>query len=398
MPTVIQHLSASPAWPQNTGLLLSMLLLFSPMLHAMADDATACTQGSTAVTLEFDSGSRWQLCLRVNPRWGMQLDSLYWLPPGAIADAPDYRVFERLSLAGLQLRGDDGLWHENLLTHAAFGLQPTDHCPDGESALDVSLDAGNADLQTRVCILEQDIGHMTFIRGFPSQRQDSARLSVTLGFGTLRWLQMIEFAENGQINTGLSLSGRLNRFENQDIGRPVGIAMTHSWRIEPGIGQADQIDEFEMSDWLHNTFRRVVGSRTLRVEQQRELNRQTHRRWLLRAADSGRGYLLDPQHAINDISVDSSVSAPFAVAVARDCEQLFADNSAQHDQCGDKLSDFLNQESLPGQELAVWYSQTARLQADSDDWPLIRSRYDGFTLLPFDFLAENPGFEPRTSQ
>jgi len=109
------------------------------------------------------------------------------------------------------------------------------------------------------------------------------------------------------------------------------------------------------------------------------------------------GYYLDPQSSGFDFvsRQDNWASFDLSVTRAEPCERFASNNTSVIVDCGNSLDQFVNGESITGEDTVVWFSLARQLLPKAEDYPVISTREASFKLIPFDWSASTP-FTPLT--
>ncbi|MFC5146971.1 hypothetical protein [Streptomyces aureoversilis] len=161
------------------------------------------------------------------------------------------------------------------------------------------------------------------------------RIVSELAAGWYRYVTEWRLADDGTI---------LPRFGFSAVTNPCTcLAHTHHvyWRLDLDVGgsTANRVDEFDDA----------TGWTPVRLETQRTRNPAGHRQWRVVAPATGRGYALVP--GANDGTADAYGVADLWVLRYRGTEI----DDGQPSDTRAHIGDFVNGESVDGQDLVVWY-------------------------------------------
>jgi len=367
--------------------------------HAQADN---CEENP--LTHQFDSGASWELCWRIDELNALEVTRVHYTAPGE----PGRQVLDSIGLATALIQYDNNTQPDNLLV-------PT--TTDNTSLLPMSAEncsgtplTDQQSQQPAVCQVARDLGNLTRYTTQPVIRRQAVSLISSLNTGSHTLGVRYTFTEDGRIDPDVSFSGRLNRFVNDpDFGSPILVdgklganaSLYFLWRIDFNLNETpnnDVITEFQFEPDTQG--RKLAQTTQLEVETLRKISPETFRGWQISDLDQSAveggmtriGYYLDPQQSGLEFRNRELnwTQFNFAVTVKKDCERWSLDNSVLSPDCGVDLDDFVSGELLAGADPVIWYSITNRLIPNSADWPAIRSRLTGFSLLPFDWSASSP--------
>jgi len=367
---------------------------------ALGQDAD-CGQG-VALQHTFGSGASWSLCAEASGVNGLQVFKTFYRAPGDLQRS----VLAEAQLSQILLHYHDSSFEEPQLAPP----QPSTDSATGSEIValtDLNCDGqilGTALQPNSICERIISNGILAMYDQRPSIRTEAWELSSTITRETLTWNIAWTFTEDGQVRPRLSLSGRSSRrnsneqFAQQtraDIPAMTRASILSTWRLVPALDTdaPDSVEQFDFPLDVASGNIRPMQITPLVREALQTMNRENFRGWRI-VDESGAGYYLDPSN--NGFSYTSSTHnwANYALAITREkgCERYALGNNANSPdgECGTNLDDFVNDESLTGASIVLWFNQTRHLDPGIEDWPVLRDIQIGFELLPFDWTATSP--------
>lgn len=410
--TTIMRFSA-----MRTGLLACFVLFVATLLWWQLPQrlvqAGTCANGS-AIDETFTTGARWELCWSEQTHEGIVLSDLYYTPP----DGPRRKVLKTAALSQIEVLYDDGraaLHHVGSpgLGGAQLLSLTAAECPAG-----TLLHGGD---RTVLC---QQVGPRGYLyKYYTVQRQGQALTLFSVSqIGQLLYIVQWRFFDDGTIEPQVADGGRLLRLgtdgaygwpvtgdnvgDNVDETPQVGIGYitNYWWRLDFDLaenGANDFVDEFNVNPISNNT-QLATSVTTLNTETGRTTDPTSKRSWRVRdgAITNPDGhaisYHLEPKQA--GYRYQGPATEPWSqhdlyATVAQPCERLPIDNGmtlADPATCSDHIAAFVNDESLAGADVVLWYRITTHRLPRPEDTPVLGVEWHGYQLLPRDWTAQNP--------
>ncbi|HRW03463.1 MAG TPA: hypothetical protein P5121_00105 [Caldilineaceae bacterium] len=354
------------------------------------------------VAKTFTNGARWQLCWEQRNLDGIVLRKVYFTPPGGIQT----QVLALASISQVHVPYDDNSARFHDITDDGFGNENLNDLTPEECLGGTLLKDGAKDV---LCQQVQLRGHAVKGLGIEEQGEWLSLFSVSTS-GEYNYIPVWRFLDDGAIEMVMGATGKLQRFTNtSDFGWPVradgtlGTSHIHNyyWRLDFDLGEKADDDLVEEFNYLVEagavTPRRILGVTPLTTESGRSLARQSMRSWRIRdgALTNVHGrpisYQLEPmQIGHRDVGPANEpwTANDFYVTKFKACEKYVSHNP-QIDGCGNNLADFVNGESLVGADLVLWYGLTFHHIPRDEDEAYMHAHWDGFRLVPRDWMAEN---------
>jgi len=398
-----------------TELMLVQFFFFAlALFYASSAVSQSCTdvvdgQGTSLSPSElehqFDSGARWQMCWHVDAQTGLTLSNIAYGAP----QEPVRKVLQSASLAQILLKYDEDRSAKQVLSEVGLGLSQH-RVADALSCLAGEIHSGENN--SAICVKLRNKNSLTSLRRSESIRRHELSLHAFSTVGSQSFEQVWRFSEDGQIIPAVRMGGELDRFTHQtEYGSPVkdlrplaaNASLLYTWRLNFNIADTEKNDLVEQVEFVpheNNTVRRSIDTQLIGVESFHRVNRTRFRGWLVKDEDlsSGStgatriGYYLDPQSSGFDFVSRIMNWANYDLAVSRNrqCEQLASGNDRYNSNCGNDLDDFVNGESLQGEDVTVWFSLARQFLPRAEDYPAISTAEAGFKLIPFDWSASTP--------
>ncbi len=366
---------------------------------------TQAQEGNCSVGLylaeTLPTGTRWDLCWAVQPQEGVVLSEIHYTPPAG----ERRKILQEANLAQIEVIYDDAratLYHASApgLGGAQLLMLNAADCPAGQL-----LSAEN-----RALLCKQTAARGYLYKYYAQQRQgDAFTLFSASEIGQQLYLVQWRFQDDGTIEPTVGDGGRLLRQGGDaQYGWPVnatgtvgiGYLINYWWRLDfdiGGNGPNDIVEEFAVNPATNNT-QRIATATTLTSEGGRATDPDQKRSWRVRdgALSNSDGhaisYHLDPKAA--GYRDEGSATQPwrqhdFYATVARPCERLAIRNPAAGEGCADNVAGFVNGEDLAGADIVVWYRATTHRLPRAEDLPVLAVQWQGFQLLPRDWMAQN---------
>jgi len=392
-------------------LFLYLLLGFKPSEALTCDSipsqsSNLTTNSATAnpITLEFQSGARWELCWHVDDQSGLILSQLHYGGP----TMPVRKIMDSASIAQIVFQYDEDTNATHLVSEYGLGGEHWDdnalNCPDGEKIL------GS---QHNICVKQRELNLLARARHYRSLPRNEFTLQATSTIGLEKFIQLWHFSEDGELKPAVIYSGKVSRYTtNASFGSKVdnsgrfasNATLLVNWRLDFNIDDSpnnDVVDEFNFLSESSSDLKKRMTTTPISTESFRKINNTDFRGWRISDQDisSGEnglesptriGYYLDPQPSGYRLTSDNAAWTEFDFAVTnfKECETLASLNTISNQQCGANLNDFVNGEQV--NDPVVWFSLTRHFTPSKEDFPAIRSNRIAFSLIPFDWSASSP--------
>lgn len=376
---------------------LTLLWLFSGISTGVAANDGECAEGEL-LEHTFASGAHWALCADVQSVHGLQVSAVHYQAPGDRLRSVLHRAHLGQILLHYHNRAQASAQINNPPNNLHRLLGMTDANCDGEPLL---LKDGDHALCSQI----EANPFLAKYSQRPSLHGQNWQLSAAIQQGLLTWTMSVTFSEDGQITPAVSASGRASEFSSDPgVAQPIQALSTGivratalvTWRLvfDLDTDAFDAVEEFEFPLVITQGNRRPMQVRQFSNEAYSSVNRETFRGWRVLDRTSGAGYYLDPANSGFSYSNNQSNWAQFDLAVTRyqDCERYASGNPPTQlaSDCGESLDDFMSGELLADTHPTLWFSQSKTFNPSNEDWPVIGSFHQEFTLMPFDWTPSSP--------
>lgn len=389
------------------GLLLLLLLLALatawPSAPALA--APSCS-GIHLIEETFPSGARWRLCWDVRSREAVVYRELHYTPAGG----SEQKVLEEASLAQIHVPYDDnGARFHDITDYGAGGGNLNDltsaDCPGGVLLQDGSKDVICRRVERRGAAWDAALGQ---------EQGWLLELFSVSHIGAYNYIPSYRLYDDGTVEVVMGATGQLQRFEYNDpgateIGWPlnasatrIGISHIHNYyfRLDFDLGGTATDDVVEQIDVLADASRatRVKTVTPFTSEAAADVAPSALRSWRVRDAvlQNGNGHALSYElvplesgHRDEGPAYEPFTHDDFYVTRYSPCEQ-YASHNNQLLGCGDDLQDFVDGESLLGQDVVLWYGLTFHHIPRDEDENRMHAHWNGFRLEPRDWSDATP--------
>lgn len=365
---------------------------------------TINTTAANPITLEFQSGAKWELCWYVDDQSGLVLSNLHYGGP----TMPVRKIMDSAFIAQIIFQYDEDTHASHLVSEHGLGGkhwdENTSNCLNGEKI---------AGLLHTICLKQRELNLLARARHYRSLPRNEFILQATSTIGLDKFIQLWHFSEDGELKPSVSYSGSVSRYTNDaNFGTKVdntghfasNATLLVNWHLDfniDGSPDNDVVDEFNFLSESASDLKKRMTITPISTESFRKSKSTDFRGWRISDQDisSGEngldsptriGYYLDPQPSGYRLSNGSSAwtEYDFAVTQSKECEILASSNTFASDQCGASLNDFVNGEQI--NDPVIWFSLTRHFTPSKEDFPAIRSNHIEFSIIPFDWTASSP--------
>lgn len=349
-----------------------------------------------SVDVTMTIGARWEMCWERDAKKGMALKQITFTPKNGTRTL----ILESASLAQIFISYDDNGTKQHVVTDKGLALSALNatECPNGTRRQDAN---GNA----VVCQIVRPRGYAwRGTKHFDNHVQgQSLVLYATSHVGSDTFVHQWRFDDDGSIYPQLGVTGKLSATQtsNATTGWALGASNTRFqtnrfisayWRLNFDIGTSAN-NVFEEFNYSGVSLTRTQTLTPFFIESETTISPSTMRFWRVKnsALNNANGhnisYQIVPNHTAMHRSSESFTRSDVYVTNNRSCEQFVSRNPTTPI-CGETIVDFLNAESLS--DVVVWLGTTTHHVARDEDEPHIRTRWQGFSLLPRDLVASSP--------
>jgi hypothetical protein len=401
----VRHLQALPRWRWLISGMLGLLVLGGALLWLggrsgllEAQSGYACSS-AYRIDVTLPTGARWDMCWEQRSLEGIVLHDIHYTPPGG----PRRLILASAGLAQIHVPYDDnGARFHDVSDYGLGGqflldLSP-EECPEGRL---LSYYTKNV-----LCLQTPQRGYAYKYFNRHIQGHELRLFSVSVS-GDYNYISAWRFTDDGVIEPTVGAAGKLQRYGSSErygwrtAPNRVPISHTHNyyWKLDFDIdGLAnDLVEEIEFI-YEDGGRKLALDVEPIRVESARSVNPESMRSWRIRdkvsVNEEGHAisYHLDPiqvGHQFVGPAFEPWTHNDIYVTAVRNCERFTSHNPTVNG-CGADVTQFVNGENVDGADIVVWYGISFHhLPRDEDelDMPV---HWDGFQILPRDWMAESP--------
>jgi len=350
------------------------------------------------------NGATWDLCWSQDDKEGVRYHHVFYTP----ANGTRRMVLFDASIAQIHVPYDDngaryhdvsdfGLGADNLVN-----LQASE-CPGGQLGY----------YNTKAAMCQQVIeGGPAFRNSTNTKQQSYLKVFSISDVGEYLYASDWKFYGDGRIIPSIQATGSLQRFGNvgdEDHGwlmsdtseGAVGLAHMHNfyWRLDfdlDNTGTNDTVQEINYSDYAGKRYRAMT---TFTEEAARSLSPTSMRSWLVKDGNTtnDKGHDISYEIRLNQAgqreigpSNEPFTFNDFYVSKTKTCERVASHNDRVFPDCGTKnLNEFVNGESIQGQDIVTWVGVSFYHMPRSEDSPYMDAHESTFEIIPRDWHASN---------
>lgn len=367
-------------------------------------DRQSLSTSATPITLDFQSGARWELCWEIDHHSGLVLSQIHYGGP----EMPLRKIMDSASIAQIVFQYDEDTTASHLLSEFGLGGE---HWNEG--ALNCTHGEWIAGNKHNICLTRRELNLLARARHYQSLPRNEITLTAMSTIGLNNFQQSWRFSEDGELKPALAYSGKITRYTtDSSFGSKVdntdrfasNATLLVNWRLNFNINDTpknDDIHEFNFISDSASDLKKKSTIKAIEHESFRKTNNSDFRGWRISDRDFSSGdnshdsptrigYYLDPQPSGYRLVTKDSSWTEYDIAITnqQECEKLASKNHVIHQDCGNNLTEFVSGESI--QDPVVWFSLTRHFSPSKEDFPAIRSNPIEFSLIPFDWSASSP--------
>jgi len=399
------------------ALLAGGLVLTAPAAATAQTVTEASCSGDSLVSETLDSGSSWQMCWRIDSYRGLVLDKVAYQPRD---DAAPIMVLDSIALAQLNVPYDTGATEYNDVTTYQVGgrrLQAIEavDCPTGEVRTSW-VDAARGEIPA-ICIGEEDSGiaYRSFIARdalYAAQGTDLVLHTVSR-IGWYEYQTEYRFHDDGEISVNLGATGDLSPNDYVNVinqGWPIApgqedFAVNHYhsafWRVDFGIdsGANQVVEKFATvptgeygttGDTGHTAILETSLTEITNETKTMGSNREAYRVVnpdSLNADGHARSYeIIVPRDQAYNLNPETDFDIAFTSAKS---DEVHASYNLIPSKAGQMVTDYIADGETLSDPVAWVNVGFHHINRDEDQSPM-PIHWQGFTLYPRDFAAQNP--------
>jgi len=388
----------------NKKLLAVACILLSILSVSKVSAAEFCAD-EYYIDQTMPNGTRWDMCWTHDAAQGVRYHNIHYTPK----DDSRRMVLYDASVAQIHVPYDDngaryhdvsdyGLGDENLLSLSAGDcVGGTRSYYNSKAAICRSMSKdGSAYRHNEV-------------------RQDLHMLKVFSVSRVGEYLYAAEwrFYSDGRIVPSIIATGALQRYGGASAEQhgwliagtsSIGLSHMHNfyWRLDFDLnrsGSNDQVQEINYSEYAGKRYRQMTSFNN---EVARSVNPTTMRSWLIKDGDSTnrKGHSISYEIRMNESgqreigpSFEPFTENDIYISKSKSCEKVASHNKRVYDCATDNLDEFVNGESIQGQDIVAWVGVSFYHMPRSEDAPYMDAHVSSYEIVPRDWHTVNPSLD-----
>lgn len=384
-------------------LLSISVFILSALFGAQAMAAEFCGD-EYYINQTLPNGSKWDMCWTYDANQGVRYRHIFFQAP----DQERRMVLYDASIAEIHVPYDDngaryhdvsdfGLGGDNLLNIAAS------ECVSGTRAYH------NGEAKLCKQILKDGSAYRS------SDNRDDLhymKLFSVSKVGEYIYMPEWTFYSDGRMQPRMVATGALQRFgnsANEQYGwliadNKVGLSHMHNffWRLDFDLDGTGENDVFQELNYSASGGKRYATVNQFTTEAARSVNPQTMRSWLVKDGNTtnSKGHAIAYEIRLSEAGqrevgpdYEPFTHNDIYLTKVHDCERIASHNTRIHSCDTDNLSEYVNGESLQGQDVVSWVAVSFYHMPRSEDAPQMDSHVSKFDLIPRDWHATNPALD-----
>lgn len=378
-------------------------LFFAILIGSNATAAEFCAD-EYYIDQTMPNGSRWDMCWTHDANQGVRYHHIHYTPKNETRRMVMYDA----SVAQIHVPYDDngaryhdvsdfGLGDENLLSLSAGDC----------------LNGARGYFNGKGAVCRQLIKDGTAYRNAGS-RSDLHMLKVFSVSRVGEYLYTAEwrFYSDGRIVPSILATGALQRFggiDKEEHGwliasnsdNRIGLGHMHNfyWRLDfdlNGTSENDVVQEINYSQYAGRQYRQITQFSN---ETARSVNPASMRTWLVKdgSTTNRKGHSIGYEVRLFESgqreigpSFESFTENDFYVSKSKDCEKVASHNRRVYTCNTDNLKEYVNGESIQGQDIVVWVGVSFYHMPRSEDAPYMDAHVSQYEIVPRDWHTINP--------
>ncbi len=351
--------------------------------------------------------ARWDMCWEHRNREGIVLHKIHYTP----RNGGRRMILNEAAIAQIHVPYDDnGARYHDVTDYGLGGgymaQLAQNECPGGQLLT----------FNRKPVLCQQTEANDTAYRYGTDQLAGNALSLFSVSkIGAYHYIPVWRFLDNGAIEPGIGATGALQRFGDSSKARygwltgdnKISLAHLHNffWKLDFDLAGTRSDDYVEELNFTQENGQTKRTNRRYSSETASRVAPRTLRRWRIAdgniKATNGQPIAYEirlHQAEHQDIGPDSE---PFThndlyVTHYRNCER-FASHNPTNTGCAENLADFVNGESLSGQDIVVWPSTTFYHMPRAEDAPIMDAHWSFISLTPLDWHDQNPLSDAQAS-
>lgn len=347
-----------------------------------------------------ESGARWDMCWTHDNNHGIRYHHIYYTPKNGTRRM----VLMDASIAQIHVPYDDnGSRYHDVSDYGLGGgylrSMSSAECLNGTLR---QYGAKNA-----VCTQVKKMG-AAYRVGENVAEANALKVFSVSKVGAYVYIPQWLFYDDGRIEPSILATGSLQRFNNNAAAQgwlvsegKIGLSHMHNyfWRLDFDLNGTATNDVAKEINYTASAGKLSRALTTFSGETARSVSPSSRRSWLIsdgsqrNAKNHLMGYeirLSEAGHKEIGPANEAYTHNDFYVTRANDCEQIASHNSRINSGCSDSLDQFVNGQSLSGQDLVAWVGISFYHMPRSEDYPKMDAHSNQFEIIPRDWHDKNP--------
>ncbi len=345
--------------------------------------------------------SRWDMCWEHRSREGIVYHHVFYTPKNGARE----QILYQAAIAQIHVPYDDnGARYHDISDYGIGGGYMHDlkaaECPGG------SLKQFSGKKVICQQVENRGLAHHS---SSESLQGNALSLFSVSSVGAYHYIPQWRFYDDGTIEPSMGATGSLQRFGNSgdttrgwimDSNNRVGIAHLHNffWRLDFDLGSSGSDDFIEELNFNLQSGKRQRTATQFFSETAREVNPASLRSWRIVDGNSTNSnahkksfeiLLAESGHKDKGPSSEPFTHNDFFVTKSDSCEK-FASHNPTTNGCKRNLAEFVNGQSISGQDIIVWVGLTFYHMPRVEDAPHMDAHWNHFHIVPRDWHASNP--------
>ena len=223
------------------------------------------------------------------------------------------------------------------------------------------------------------------------------------------------FYSDGRIVPSILATGALQRFGGAELEpqgwlmagggtNRIGLSHMHNfyWRLDFDLndtGDNDSVQEINFSEYGGKRYRQLTNFTS---EAARSVNPASMRSWLIKdgAATNRKGHNIAYEVRLSESGqreigpdFESFTENDFYVSKSKTCEKVASHNNRINACDADNLDEFVNGESIEGQDIVAWVGVSFYHMPRSEDAPYMDTHVSRYEIVPRDWHTNNPSLD-----
>ncbi|MGB1309847.1 MAG: Ig-like domain-containing protein [Leucothrix sp.] len=383
----------------NNKYLLQLAVLCTFLLSMGAAQAAEHCADSYSIDETLPSGARWDMCWTHDNNHGIRYHHIYYTPKNGTRRM----VLMDAAVAQIHVPYDDNGARYHDVSDYGLGGGYLRNLSAAECTNGTRRQYGS---KNAVCTQVQTKG-AAYRLGDNVAVANALKVFSVSKVGAYVYIPQWLFYDDGRMEPSMLATGALQRYTSSESrgwllsGNRIGLSHMHNyfWRLDFDLNGTADNDVAKEINYTTTGGTRQRTTTTFTTEAARALSPTTQRSWLIsdgsqrNAKNHLMGYeirLSEAGHREIGPSFEPYTYNDFYVTRANDCEQIASHNNRVNSNCLDSLDQFVNGQSLAGQDLVAWVGISFYHMPRSEDYPKMDAHSNHFEIIPRDWHAQSP--------